>query len=348
MTLVNADAPVATSAVGEGLWFLSAFISKPVAIAVAAFALVSGGWTATVSAAADSLPGDPFYSIKRITEQTQLRLASLDRRAVLHTEFAGRRLAEATVLRSDAQRTPEKETLARTALGEYRVELERAAKDVQDLATQSNDSAVEVATNVQEQVVAMETALDAVAAESTTIEAGQEAFAAKDAATTAATAATTAAVDVHEAENSAVSTREMKEMFHRQLGAVEARQTFDLHRIDVLATAISANAAVLVGADVPSADDLRAWGFAVQQAGNRIPVAMSAFARGGYREAFRVLREIATALNAVEMEIAAAEISLTQSIAASANIPSVTVEEDTTVDVTPVNVVAQEELSLTP
>lgn len=78
-----------------GVWH---YALQPVMVVVLAFTLVTGGWVTSVSAASNSLPGDALYTVKLVSEKTQLRLAywSDDPLVVtgLQVSFAKRRINE--------------------------------------------------------------------------------------------------------------------------------------------------------------------------------------------------------------------------------------------------------------
>lgn len=74
------------------------FALQPALVMVLVLGLGTGGWITSVQAASNSLPGDALYSIKIVSEKTQVALANLsqDERVVtgLHMAFAKRRLDE--------------------------------------------------------------------------------------------------------------------------------------------------------------------------------------------------------------------------------------------------------------
>ena len=75
------------------------FVLKPMAVSLAAFALVVSGGLGLANASFSSLPGDSMYPVKLAVERLQLSLATNDaQRAKLQVEFAGRRLEEMTEL----------------------------------------------------------------------------------------------------------------------------------------------------------------------------------------------------------------------------------------------------------
>jgi hypothetical protein len=310
---------VSMTAPSYASWMMGSFISKPVTVSVAAVVLAVGSLS-TVNAAADSLPGDTLYSVKRITEQAQLKLASLDRRAVLHTEFAERRLNEAAELQKTVDTHPQFLTLAKTAMAEYKQELTQASSDLKELQTSGStvQTTLATVTNVQDKIGTMEAVLDGNVALSQTQEEGQDAIAARQVAKDTQQVATTVAVDAHEAAGTELSTREMKEMFRKNLGSMEARQTFDEHRLDVIAASIAARADVLKGVEgIPTLDDLKHMRYVITQSKLQIPEAMNGFVAGGYRSAFVTLQGIDVELLNLESGLAQIEITIMTTVQAA-------------------------------
>jgi hypothetical protein len=308
---VSADLPVRQESTSYVSWYVSSLISKPVTVGVAAVTLFTGSLS-TVSAASSSLPGETLYSVKRITEQAQLRLASLDRRAVLHTEFAERRLREAVELRSSSADEGH-QTLAKAAMVEYASELSQASADLKNLKdTVGSSTALAVVTDVQNKIDSMKAVIEETASTNSTTAAGTETVEAKNAVKETQTVATTVAVDVHEQEATAKSSLELKSMFTKELGSIEARQTFDEHRLDTIARAV-AGAEMFKGIEgIPTGDDLKRMNFVIKQTRLQIPEAMNGFAAGGYRNAFTTLQGIDAELLKLEANVADIEILIMQ------------------------------------
>lgn len=296
-------------------WFFGSFISKPVAAMVSAMVLAVGGLT-TVSAAADSLPGDSLYTVKRVTEQAQLKIAKLDRRAVLHTEFAERRLKEASELRQTSTDNPVRLTLAKNAMTEYQLELSQASQDLKQLkGTVETSQTLAAVSNVQQKIESMEKVLDQNSAQNTSAEDGAETLAAKQVANETQQIATTVVVEVHEEEGSELTKTELKEMFRKELGEIEARQTFDEHRLDTIGSILEENKDLFAEIEgMPTADDLKRLSFVIKQTKLLIPEAMNGFALGGYRHAFEILQGIDTELLALEDRVAQIEVQITAAL----------------------------------
>jgi hypothetical protein len=309
---VSADLPVRQTSKSYVSWYVSSFISKPVTIGVASVTLFAGSLS-TVSAASSSLPGETLYSVKRITEQAQLRLASLDRRAVLHTEFAERRLREAAELRSSGSTDEGHQALAKTAMVEYASELSQASADLKNLKDSVGSStALAVVTDVQNKIDSMKAVIEETASTNSTSAAGTETVDAKQAVKEAQTVATTVAVDVHEQGATEKSTVELKAMFTKELGSIEARQTFDEHRLDTISKTVLGVKMFDGVKGIPSGDDLKRLSYVIKQTKLQIPEAMNGFAAGGYRSAFATLQGIDAELLKLEANIAETEILIMQ------------------------------------
>ncbi|KKR48832.1 MAG: hypothetical protein UT86_C0002G0006 [Candidatus Magasanikbacteria bacterium GW2011_GWC2_40_17] len=81
------------------------YVVRPVMAVMAIFGLIFGGWTTTVSASYNSLPGDVLYSVKLATESMQTSLASKPEEIKLRMEFAGRRAEEVKkIVKSDVSK----------------------------------------------------------------------------------------------------------------------------------------------------------------------------------------------------------------------------------------------------
>lgn len=314
LAVIGEESGAAGEAPSFATWFFGSFISKPVAAMATAFVLAIGSLS-TVNASSGSLPGDTLYSVKRITEQAQLRLASLDKRAVLHTEFAERRLKEATEIRQTTT-DPARLTLAKVAMEDYERELTQAGEDLKQLkGTVASTQTFAAVNDVQKKIESMQTVIDQNVAASTTVADGEEALAAKQVTTEAQQVATTVAVEVHEEESSEMTTLEMKEMFRKELGDIEARQTFDEHRIETAKQVLKANAELFAEDGMPTVDDLQRMAFVIKQTRLQIPEAMNGFAAGGYRTAFDTLHGIDAELLALEARLAEIEIIIMNTLA---------------------------------
>ncbi len=297
----------------------------PVAIrsfgAVAAvFAIFIGGWMTTVNAASKSLPGDALYGFKIITEQVQLRLASLEERAVLHTEFAANRLEEAVTLQKNG--SPSGDSNVQDAFDAFTREVASASTDLQTLKENGSADAVATAGQVEQKLATLDTVLDE------SVAAAPDAFAtvavqeAQDASRETQTTAVAVVVDTHEETESAQTANALREMFMRELGTLTARQTFDLHRIAVLRNAIHANDERLAAAMLPTSAELGILERDIKTAAVHISDATTLYNVNDYRGAFATLRSVDGDLQQTETRMAQAEIAITQSFTPPAVVTS--------------------------
>jgi hypothetical protein len=311
-----------------GVWVLSQYLSRPLVAGAFSVAVIASGWLTTVRAS-DSLPGQKLYSIKMLTEQAQLKLASLDRRAVLHTEFAGRRLQEAADLQEESTNESDSAPLVREAIEAYKQEVASAGESLRQLKDEGSAQTLSTATTVQEGLQAIDTTLDEVAAVSGTVEATQEALAAKEITSEVNEVATTVAVEVHEEEQSAGSAQDLKEMFKNTLGEIETRQRFDLERLEVIRAALADPSIDYGELVLPSADDLLGYEYTIVAVDSGLSAAMNSFAAGGYRDAFERLQELDTELLQIEASLANIEITI---MTARAQTPVVVEDEPVVVE----------------
>ncbi len=290
-------------------WHTAQYVSRPVVAAAFSLIMVAGGWITTVSAA-DSLPGEKLYSVKKLTEKAQLKLASLDRKAVLHTEFAGRRLQEAVDLQAESTNAAVSAPLVSDAIEAYKQEVASAAESLRQLKDEDNDTTLATATSVQHSLQAIDSAIDEVAADSTDAAATQDVITAKEITSELSEVATTVVVEVHEEEQSDLSAQELKQMFKQDLGQIEARQRFDLERIEVIRAALADVGIDYTAYTLPTATELRGFEYPITAIDGALSQAMNNFAAGGYRSAFDTLQEIDNTLLDIEAQLAQIEIMI--------------------------------------
>ncbi len=290
-------------------WFLGRYISRPVVVSVASLTLIASGWM-TTARAADSLPGDTLYSVKILTEKAQLALASADRKAILHTEFAGHRLAEANELQATSNLKPERAPLVAETLTAYKNELASASEG---LAALSSANTIDTVASIQENLNAIDSTLDVTLAQSSDLTESIEVIAAKEATQEASQLATDVVVEVHDKEPSETSTLVLKETFKDLLGDLQARQQFDEQRIRVIEAALQELDPQIVTADPTlSVADPDSYRYTIHSSDGRIDEAMNRFAAGGYRSAFEALNDVDKALLNIEAHLAQIEIAIMQ------------------------------------
>jgi hypothetical protein len=305
-------APVASLRTTYLLWLSHSFISRPVAIGVAGFVLAGSGLMTTVSAAQESLPGDVLYSVKLINERAQLQLASLDRRAVLHTEFAQRRLREVEQLQSD---TETRDTVIVTeTMNAYTQEVASANQNLRELQASGGGTTVATANQVDQNLATLNTTI---ANTSVPLSSTDGSLAASSALSTTQVAqedVITVAVEANDHEDTAASEQDLQEMFMRQFGEITTRKAFDDHRISVIRTSLKQNAAVLENLHIASESDLTRLERSMDIAIADVMPAMDAFRTGEYRSAFDSLKRADTVLRGIEATIADMETAITSAL----------------------------------
>lgn len=313
----------APSPTGYFIGFAQSFVYKPVAVSAAAFVFLAGGWM-TTSAAQSSLPGDTLYNVKLIAERAQLQMASLDRRAVLHTEFAGNRLKEVAALQRAVEEEPDLAQYIPETVTAYQEEIASATSDLQALQTQDQTQALTTAATVLDQVAVLTESAEQLAASipapaeeqvaetpSDVLDAPPQGVAEQVAQTTEAMAeiATDVAIESHEVSPSEESTREMEDLFRSALGATETRRAMVSHRIGKIEQISTEQKAVLakVGVVLPKKAVFTAMKSQITEMDNALPLIMDNFAAGGYRSALDALREMDTALAQMENNLTLVE-----------------------------------------
>lgn len=317
----------APSSAGYVMGFIQSLVYKPVAATAAAFVFLAGGWM-TTSAAQTSLPGETLYNVKRIAERAQLQLASLDRRAVLHTEFAGRRLEEVAALQrtTTTEESTRAQYIAETVTA-YQQEIASATTDLQTLQTQDQVQALETATTVLNQVAVLSQSATELSVSSDTTTNEEQPLqgtvtpevAEQVTQTTEAIAdvATDVALNAHEAAPSDNSRREMENLFRNLLGSIEARRAMIVHRIENIAEITATQKEILAqtGVVMPKKETFTAMAETIEEMDEPLPTIMDNFAAGGYRTAVEALQEMDSALAGMENELTAIEESIMGALA---------------------------------
>lgn len=310
----------APSSVGYVIGFAQSFVYKPVAASAAALVFLAGGWM-TTSAAQASLPGDTLYNVKLIAERAQLRVASLDRRAVLHTEFAGKRLEEVAALQRVVGQEPKRAQYIPKTVTAYQQEIASATTDLQTLQSQDQKQALTTAASVLDQVAMLTESAEQLAItapvlilsenSSQTSEINAQDVVEQVAQTTEAIAevATNVAIESHEVSPSLESTREMESLFRSTLGAIEARRAMVLHRISKIQEISTEQKDILAQAGVvlPRKSVFTAMESTLNDLEADIPLLMNDFAAGGFRSALGALEEAEGVLAAMEDNLTSVE-----------------------------------------
>jgi len=282
---------------------------------------VSGLMT-TVQAAQQSVPGDSLYTVKLINEQAQLQLASLDRKAVLHTEFASNRLDEVTKLQSDS--TNNNSDLVTKTMNAYTSEVASANKNLQELQVSGNTATIATASQVQQNLASLNSSITATVTASSSPEESAAVTSAQTTTQTVQDNSVAVAVQAHQDITTEQSTADLNAMFTTQFTAISTRKTFDLHRIAMIRIALTANAATLGPLAIMTELDLSRLERSINIAVADVAPSSDQFHSGDYRGAFDVLKHSSSLLRGIESTIADAETAIT---AALMNAPSLPVTE---------------------
>lgn len=287
------------------LWLSQSFVSRPVAIGVAGIVLAASGVMTTVNAAQQSIPGDALYTVKLINERAQIQLASLDRKAVLHTEFAEKRLKEVTQLQSNASNR--NTALVTKTIDAYTQEVASANSNLRELQASGDATTVSTASEVQQNLVALDSTMTNTVKPATSMDANESTAVSSAQSTTqvAQDDSVNVAVEAHAGATSEQSTKELQDMFLRQLAAINTRRTFDIHRLSVIRASVNA----------PLTDsDLRRLERSINIAVADVAPSMDTFSSGQYREAFDAVKRADLLLRGIEAAIADAEIAITAAL----------------------------------
>lgn len=297
------------------LWLSQSFISRPVAISAAGFVLAGSGLLTTVNAAQQSLPGDMLYSVKLINERAQLQLASLDRRAVLHTEFAQRRLQEVEQLQSS---TATRDTsIVTDTMNAYTQEVASANQNLRELQASGNASTVATANEVDQNLSTLNTSIANAAVPLSSTDGTLATSSALSTTQVAQEDVITVAVEANDIEDSAASEQDLQSMFMRQFGEITTRKAFDAHRLTVIRASLEKHAVVLGPLDIASSSDLSRLSRSMDIVIADVMPAMDIFRSGEYRAAFDALQHADTVLRGIEATIADIETTITSAVMSS-------------------------------
>lgn len=297
-------------------WSAFNFVSKPIAVGTMMMVLVLGGIT-TVNAASSSLPGDTLYNVKLVSERAQLKIASLENKAVLHSEFAQRRLDEAMALGSD----PSKSELVGPTLEAFRKEMELAQNELRRLQEASPVATVAAANQINKNLNEVSDSIDQ---DNSSVETADQA---RDFTQAAADTVVDIVVETHENTADQTSAKELENLFQEEVNELRARQTFDLGRLVVIQNVFESNEAV--AAQVEVVTGLNVMEHDINQSSQDIYKAMDIMAAGGYRTAFEMLRSVREDLLEIESQLANIEIGITAVLAES---PEEDIQESGEVD----------------
>ncbi len=290
-------------------WLSRSFVSGPIAIGVAGIVLATSGLVTTVSAAQESVPGEVLYSLKRINEQAQIQLASLDRKAILHTEFAERRLQEVAKLQSDD--STKNSSIVTDTMNDYISEVASANKNLQELQATGNSGTVSTANAVNQKLAMLNSTIVNSATPITSTDGLTAVSTAQDATQTMQDNSVAVAMQAHQTNVTDASSADLQAIFLRKFASITTRKTFDLHRITVIRAMLTTHADVLGPLNLIATSDLDRLERSINIAVADIAPAMDQFSLNNYRSAFEVLKRADNILKGIEATIADTEIAIT-------------------------------------
>lgn len=296
-------------------------ISRPMTAVASILFLVLGGLT-TVSASTDSLPGDPLYGIKRVTEQAQIRLTAQDKRAVLHTEFAERRLQEIVEL----QDTGRSEKVA-FAVEAFKVEVARASEAVERASSEGESLAV--AAEVDAKLNRLASAINDTQRDASEAKSLDEVEVAAREASAKTVESAVGAHETQEEEEQEISRIELEKLYQNKLRSINDRKAFNIGRLQILESAENIF-------KITERDELLRLDYSLTEATDRVGESTAIAVAGGYRRAFELLSEAEANLLESEARISELEIALID-YAESLLAPPVETDENSGADDAPEN-----------
>ena len=102
----------------DGLFGLKGYFKLGLIMSGVLIFLIGGPWL-VIKVSQASLPGELLYSVKRITEQIQIKVAPEETKAQLQVEFASRRLEELNKLHQDSFSPEEKSKKAEQVVSDF-------------------------------------------------------------------------------------------------------------------------------------------------------------------------------------------------------------------------------------
>jgi hypothetical protein len=284
---------------------LGQHVMRPVSIGLSVFAVMFGGWVATVNASFDSVPGDILYPVKLATERVQITLAGTsERRAKLHAEFASRRLQEVVEINNSDR--DGKEVLVQAAVDGFKQELNSANEQLVALQTSSPETVVDVAVTLEQKSEEYQAVLSQTDTAQSTETISEALVAAEEINTQAIESLLTTQETAQQTDQQTTSSEHLKQNFQEQYLDIRLRIALNLGRIEVVKTAL-ANAGIT---DASYQDQIKEAQDDLQGHDDEFRNAMDFLAAGGYRRAFEILNEVEAAVKSSEEIITGLEITI--------------------------------------
>ncbi|OGL66332.1 hypothetical protein A2856_01385 [Candidatus Uhrbacteria bacterium RIFCSPHIGHO2_01_FULL_63_20] len=275
--------------------------ARPMAVGASVFAVIFGGWVATVNASFDSVPGDTLYPVKLATERMQLAFSpSGERKARLHAEFAGRRLQEVSEI--SVSDRPDKTARLKAAVANFTQEVASANEQLAALGEESPALAVDLAVALEQKANEYEALLTQTPTSQSDVD--DEVAGAREA---VEQVNDTAVETLVSAQEQGGSSQALEKNFQSQVMELRGLIALSTARLSAIKSALSAADQL----DEARESDIAQLRQVVTSRDQDITSAMNAFAVGGYRRGFELLDVIETDIRAAQQGILTLELSIT-------------------------------------
>lgn len=294
-------------------FFVMGSIARPVAVGISSIALALSGWVVAVNAASSSVPGDRLYPIKIATERVQLQFTtSSAQRAKLHVEFAGRRLEEASEIKTSSRSG--KSVRVHSAIESFRQEMASVDSEVAQASAKNPETAsnlvsfVNQKTNeyvgvIRDQVAATEEA-------QVSDEMRENVEAAQEEAVNVNQNAVLTLVETQEQEESYDDAGDLQDIFRRDLGDIQGQLAMVRSRLAVVKQALSSHADLDTALIVNSEDVISRIENRLLEVPEQIADATNFLAAGGYRSTFETMDELKDTMAVAHNLLAQLEVEI--------------------------------------
>ena len=202
------------------VWQFGHTMVKPLAVSMAVFLLLLGGFASANSSSFNALPGEPMYQVKLSLEKFQLATAfSPEQKAKLQVEFTSRRLEEMVAL--TATEYKDNASAIRVAVQQFKKEVENIQSDLKQKNATSTQT--ELAKEVGRKTIAyQETVADSSANLPDDVK--QETDAVQQILKDTQDEAVEVIITAHEATEDEAVARELEKTFEQQVAALQAKE----------------------------------------------------------------------------------------------------------------------------
>jgi len=282
---------------------------QPLAAVASIFAIVFGGWIASVNASFNSVPGDVLYPVKLATERMQLRFAgSGNQRALLHAEFAGRRLQEASAIMSSE--LDGKEGMVKITVEDFTDQIFSAQAELAQLASDKAPETSSLAVSLDQKTDEFKTLLNQTAP----VASGDLKDEVKNAEAVIDTVnikIVSTLVKMNDSDDSDITSQELEQTFQKRYRDLTTRLMTSIGRTSVLQGA--AEKALAPAARKELQKKLGSIMLALQAQNKTLSEAMNMFAAGGFQGAFANLNRVNDTVKSAEDILVGLEIDITTS-----------------------------------